>query len=71
MFHQVLLPQNLLEIQDVAKQQRSNIPAHNQLVSLEQIGVLKATRKNKGNRNEAMKTIMYREQKYPITGLAS
>lgn len=71
MLHRVLSPQNLLEIQDVAKQQRSNIPAHNQLVSLEQISVLKATRKNKGNRNEAIKNIMYREQKYPITGLTS
>lgn len=55
MLHQVLLPLKLLEIQDVAKHQKANIPAYNQLGSLEQIAVTKATSRNKGNRNEEIK----------------
>lgn len=35
-------------MRDVANQQKPNIPAYNQLDSLEQTAVLKAIRKNKG-----------------------
>lgn len=37
----------LLKMRDVANQQKPNIPAYNQLDSLEQTAVLKAIRKNK------------------------
>lgn len=43
--HQVLLPWNLPEIQDVAKEQKWKAPAWNHLGSLEQTGVMKVKKK--------------------------
>lgn len=45
MLHQVSLPQNLPEIQDVSKQQKWKIHAQNHLGSLGQTGAVKGKRK--------------------------
>lgn len=62
MLHQVLLPQNLPEIQDAAKQQKLKSPAWNHFGSLEQTC---GEREKKGNQMKEQTHVIYKGKEIP------